>query len=237
MLEFIQKQFKEHSKILLIGRSIIVFFIFWYSTFLQYIPVLIFHLNVRTLSDQTKILLSLFSSTMLVIIFSLIYQKDLKKEFSTFKNNIVECMDIGVRWWFLGLFLMVTSNLFITFVLHGDGASNEKIIQRMVETLPWVMLFDAGVLAPFIEEIVFRKTLKDIISNKWIFALCSFLLFGGAHVIGNIHNIIDVLYIFPYGVFGATFALAYSESDTIFTSMSMHAIHNTILMLLSIFML
>ena len=146
-------------------------------------------------------------------------------------------MDIGVRWWFLGLFLMVASNLFITFVLHGNGAGNEKIIQKMIKALPWVMLFDAGILAPFIEEIVFRKTLKDIISNKWIFALCSFLLFGGAHVIGNVHSFVDILYIFPYGVFGATFALAYSESDTIFTSMTMHAIHNTILMLLSIFAL
>ena len=99
-----------------------------------------------------------------------------------------------------------------------------------------MMILTAGVLAPFNEEIVFRKTLYDIFDNKWLFAFFSFLLFGGAHVMGGT-SLVDYLYIIPYGALGGAFALAYYETKTVFTSMSFHMIHNIILVLMSIFVL
>jgi membrane protease YdiL (CAAX protease family) len=97
------------------------------------------------------------------------------------------------------------------------------------------MMVEAGFLAPFTEEIVFRKTLKDAIGKyKWLFMVLSFLLFGGAHVIGNATSWVDYLYIIPYGSLGAAFALSYYKTDTIFTPMSMHIVHNLILTIISI---
>ena len=131
---------------------------------------------------------------------------------------------------------MFTSNFIITFLLKGGGANNEHAVQTMIKSLPWLMLIDAGFIAPFNEEIVFRKSLKNVFKNKWIFVFMSFLLFGGAHVIGSAENILDYLYLIPYGVLGGAFALAYYETDNIFTSISLHMIHNTILIILSIAM-
>lgn len=218
-------------------KSVLVFLTFYFSHYFILIPVKLFHINTSSISDEVRVLLSTFSSTVLLIILFFIYRKDLKKEFKTFKENILECMDIGVRWWLIGLFLMVTSNLIITHLLHGGGAGNEKQVQAFVKAAPLIMVLDAGFLAPFNEEIAFRKTIKDVINNKWLLAFVSFLLFGGAHILGNIHVFTDILYIFPYGVLGAVFALAYDESDTVFTTISMHMFHNTILILLSIFVL
>ena len=99
------------------------------------------------------------------------------------------------------------------------------------------MVIIAGFIAPFNEEIVFRKTLKDVFKNKWVFAFLSFLLFGGAHVIGEATTLIDYLYIIPYGALGGAFALAYHDTDTIFTSLTLHMVHNLVLSLLSIFVL
>jgi membrane protease YdiL (CAAX protease family) len=97
------------------------------------------------------------------------------------------------------------------------------------------MVINAGFVAPFNEEIVFRKTLHDIVGKyKWIFIGLSFLLFGGAHVISSATTILDYLYIIPYGALGAAFAFAYSKTNTIYTSMTIHMIHNTVLILLSI---
>ena len=50
-------------------------------------------------------------------------------------------------------------------------------------------------------------------------------------------TLVDVLYIIPYGALGGAFALAYYDTDTIFTSMTMHMIHNIVLSLVSIIML
>lgn len=228
---------KNSFKIENLAKGITVFIIFCCSRYFILIPIKLFNIDIYSINNEMKVYLSTFASFILFFIFLLIYRLELKKEFKTFKDNFIECMDIGVRWWLIGLFLMIFFNFIITHLLHGGGAGNEQQVQTLVKAVPWIMLFDAGFLAPVNEEIVFRKTLKDIFTNKWIFALASFLLFGGAHIIGNIHMFTDILYIFPYGVLGAVFALAYYESDTIFTTISMHMIHNIILVLMAIFFL
>ena len=43
-------------------RGVIVFLIFWYSVLLQYIPVIVFKLNIKEMSLATKGLLSFFSN-------------------------------------------------------------------------------------------------------------------------------------------------------------------------------
>ena len=223
---------KEKSKYII--RTLIVFFIFWYSSYLQYILVYLFKLDVKHLSNATHVILSTFSSIIVFIILFFIYRKDLKKDFKKFRKNHYEYMDIGLKWWGIGLVIMFTSNYILTFVLKGGGANNEQAVQSMIKSVPWLMLIDAGFIAPFNEEIVFRKSVKDIFKNKWLFVLMSFLLFGGAHVISSAKTIIDYLYLIPYGALGGAFALAYYETDNIFTTISVHMIHNIILIILSI---
>ena len=224
-------------KIKYLIRGIIVFFLFFYSVYLQYIPVLLFKMDVHNISPLESVLLSTFSSTIVLFILFIIYRKELKREFKIFKDNFIENIDIGFRYWMLGLIIMMISNVIITYLLKGGGANNEEAVQKMIKTLPWLMVIDAGFIAPFNEEIVFRKTLKDIFNNPIILCILSFLFFGGAHVISDAKTLTDYLYIIPYGALGASFAYSYYKTNTIFTSMSMHIFHNTVLILLSIFIL
>ena len=218
-------------------RGITVFLLFFYIKYLQYIPVLFFKIDTRNISPIQGVLLSTFSSTILLFVLFIIYRSDLKREFRIFKDNFIENIDIGFRYWMLGLFIMIISNVIITYFLKGGGANNEVAVQKMIKALPWLMVVEAGFIAPFNEEIVFRKTLKDIINNPIVFCILSFLLFGGAHVINNAKTLTDYLYIIPYGSLGASFAYTYYKTNTVFTSMSMHIFHNTVLILLSVFFL
>jgi membrane protease YdiL (CAAX protease family) len=59
------------------------------------------------------------------------------------------------------------------------------------------------------------------------------VVFGAVHVIDSYEKATDLLYIIPYGVFGAVFAYMYHKTKTIFTSMSMHLFHNTVLLALN----
>ena len=217
----------------IIIRSIIVFLIFTYSFYLKLIPIKVFNLDINNISTEMNVLLSTFSSILLVFIFFFIYRKDLIKEFHIFKKNLANNLDIGLRYWFLGLVIMVVSNLIISYFFNSNGAENENIVQSFIKYLPGIMLINAGLLAPFNEEIVFRKTLYDVFKNKWVFAFFSFLFFGGAHVLGGT-TLVDYLYIIPYGALGGAFALAYYETKSIFTSMSFHMFHNITLVLVSI---
>lgn len=215
-------------------RGVAVILIFWYSIFWQYLAVFLLHIDSNNLTNTTQVLLSTFASIMTMILLILIYRKDLKKDFSKFKKDFGSYLDIGFKYWFIGLSVMLISNFILNFVFKTGGANNEKAVQEMINTIPAVMLLTAGFIGPFNEEIVFRKTLKDIFKNKWLFALVSFILFGGAHVVSSATCLLDYLYIIPYGALGASFALADYEADNVWPSIVMHMMHNTILVLISI---
>ncbi len=217
-----------------IVKLIIVFIIFNESYLFQYIPIILFKMDVAKISNSVNVLLNAFSNVILVIIFFLMYRKDLIKEFKKFKANLFENINVAFNYWLVGLFIMVISNIFINIFFKTGGAANEQAVQKMISSLPLVMLINAGIIAPFNEEIVFRKTLKDVFKNKYVFCLLSFLIFGLAHVVGNVTSWVDYLYVIPYGALGGAFALAYYKTDSIYTSMSMHMFHNFILTFLSI---
>ena len=223
----------KKKKILL--RSVLTFLIFYYTPYLQYLFVYLFRMDVTKISNHTSVILSTVTSFITMVLLFIIYRKDLIKEFKIFKKNIPENFDIGLKYWLSGLAVMVISNLILSIVLKSGGAANENAVQTMISAFPLLMIIDAGIIAPFNEELVFRKSIKDMIKNKYLFAFISFLLFGGAHVMQSGLSLVQLLYIIPYGSLGAAFALAYYESDTVFTSMFIHMIHNIILVLASIF--
>ena len=221
---------KIEKKIPNIITTIIVFFLYFN------LPIIIARFIKRlgiSFDYNTAVIYSLLVSILTSIILIIIYWKDLKKEFKTYFKNLSFNFDCGVRYWFIGLVIMCVANLILNFVFKTGGAENEQGVQQMIDTLPFVTLIYAGVVAPINEELVFRKSLRKVFSNKWVFAFMSFLLFGYAHV-SSANDIAQFLYIIPYGALGFSFALAYDESDTVFTSMFMHMIHNIALTLMSI---
>lgn len=221
------------KKYLIYLKSFLVILLFFCSTYFCYIPIWLFKIDINKMSNSTSILLSMFSNIMLVIILFLIYHKSLKKEWQKFIKDGIKNIDIGFKYWFIGLMVMVVSNLIINFFFAHNIASNEQGVQEMIKVSPWIMLINAGILAPITEEITFRKTFKDCIKNKWFYILTSGIIFGLLHVVSST-NFMQFLYIIPYSSLGIAFAIMYEKTDTVFTSMSMHFFHNTVLTLISI---
>ena len=210
-------------------RTVIVFLIYYYLPTIFALIIKSFGIKINY---NMAIVYSLLISALIAIILIIIYWNDLVREFKTYFKNFSTNIDCGVRYWFIGLIIMCVSNLILNFIIGSGGPENEQSVQEMINSLPLVSLLYAGVVAPINEELVFRKSLRDVFSNKWAFAIASFLVFGYAHVSGT--EGLQLLYIIPYGALGGAFALAYDESNTVFTSMFMHMFHNIVLTLISI---
>lgn len=212
------------------------FFLLFYSEIFILIPKLLFKINLDSLKNNYRALslLSTFSGICISICFILLYRKDLIKEFKKFKKNILSNLNTGLICWITGLIIMMAANFVLVFVLKSGGANNENAIQKYIKAAPLFIALDICLFGPFNEEIVFRKAIKDVIKNKYLFVFLSFLLFGGAHVISSAKNIVDFLYIIPYGTLGAVFAIAYNKTDTVFTSTAFHMVHNTLLFMISV---
>ncbi len=221
------------ERVLEICKGLVTFLIFYFSSYLQVIPIAIFNIDVNNYTTTDLAIVNTFTDLILVLILIILYFKELRKEFKTFKDNWKMNMDTAFKYWFLGLMIMCISNIAISIITSLGTSSNEQAVQGLISSTPYLMLFTAGILAPIAEEITFRKGVSKIFKNKWVYATASGLIFGFLHVMGS-SNPLEYLYIIPYGSLGFFFALTYYDTKSIYPSIIMHAIHNSALVLLSI---
>lgn len=214
--------------------GIAVFLLFYFSSYFQLIPITLLNWNIKSLTSTEIVMLSAFSNSILLLILFIIFRKDIINEWKKFKNNFLKNIDMGIKYWLVGLAVMMISNIIINIVMKLGQAANEQAVQQMISALPWLMFINAGLIAPCIEELIFRKSFKKAFPNKWLFMIMSSLIFGSLHVITSMTSPIELLYIIPYGALGYSFAYMYEKTDTIFTSTAMHIFHNSVLIILSI---
>lgn len=195
--------------------------------FSMYILPVVFNsfLSVYIKNERIYTSLSLIIYSLLLI---LLFLPELKKEFKTFKNNIGNSFDNGFKYWLLGLIIMLVSNVVLNyFVFKGKIAANEELNRQAILNNPiWYTVLSVGFIAPIMEELIFRKSLDNIFNNTIFYCLFSGLFFGFAHALADLSNALNLLYIIPYGALGFVFALMDKKTDTVFTSMLMHSIHN-----------
>ena len=127
---------------------------------------------------------------------------------------------------------MLVSNLAINYFVPGLG-ENESAVQVLIKVIPITAFILTTILAPFIEEMVFRKTLKDCVYNKWIYMTISGVIFGLIHTSIST-NILEVLLVIPYGALGFMFAKTVNETDNIYPAIMMHMLHNGVLTIIAI---
>ena len=126
-------------------------------------------------------------------------------------------------------------NLLINVFLKNISSNEEQVREMLYHNVILAMI-SISIIAPILEELVFRKSLAPVIRNKWIYSIVSGLLFGSAHILTNFVQGIfvptDLIYILPYGCLGFTFALMDYDNKSVYSSIIIHALHNTLTALL-----
>jgi len=178
------------------------------------------------------ILLVLLLMDIIPILFLIyIYRKELKYEFKLNKETFKDNFDKYIKLWLFGLILMTVSNSIITIFTNVEISNNEEAIRDIAKILPIYSLFTTCICAPLGEELAYRKTIGKIFNNKTLAIFMSGVIFGLAHVLGTYESIVDLLYVIPYGLFGSVFMYMYLDSKTIWSTISVHFMHNAILMI------
>ena len=211
-----------------------LFFVFLYKDLIYLIPMKLLSIDYDALSYNIQTLYSILASLVLVLFIMLIYRKYLKIKAKDYKEHFGVHFDIGIKYWFIGLVCMSVSNLLISKFSPVHEANNEALVQEMLKQAPLLSFISASLLAPFLEEMLFRKCLGDIFKNKTVMIVMSALVFGALHVVFTIETPWDLLYIIPYGALGGAFATALAKTDNIYVPITFHMLHNGILTLFSI---
>ena len=195
----------------------------------QIIPVLLFNIDLNKLSLLQKILYLLITDIILIIIYILIYKKDITKDFKNYFNKkLKNNLKTSIKYWLIGLVIMISSNYIILILTKNGLSQNEEAVRELIDKAPLFMIFESLIYVPITEEIIFRRSIKDITNHKLFYPLLSGLLFGLMHVISSINNYQELLFIIPYSAVGYTFAKCYQKTDNIFSTITAHAFHNSL---------
>ena len=189
-------------------------------------------INILKFPNSLKYITLILIDISFMAIIYLIYRKEINNELKKYTKNFKNYFFFGLKFWVLGLILMITSNIII-HLIYPSIATNEEAVQQALKTFPIYTIFASCIFAPFVEEMLFRKCLSKAFNSNILFIIASGFLFGFAHNIASIGTN-QMLYIIPYGLFGCVFAYMYKKTNNIFTSMTFHFIHNTILVALSL---
>jgi len=129
----------------------------------------------------------------------------------------------------------MVSNLFIMLVTNNTTSGNEQAVRDMLVKSPIYAYFSGVIFAPVAEELIFRRGLRNIFRNDTIFILISGLIFGGLHIITGYSGVLDLLYLIPYCTPGIVFAYILTKTDNVLIPISIHFMHNGILIALQMF--
>ena len=220
-----------------IGIGIGAMALYFLLPYLEGVPFVIMGVDTTTLPIWVKVFYLTMYSVLTASLIMIIYNKKLSKDFKDMKKNSIKYFNKYIKYWLIGLFIMMVSNLFINLIVTNDIPSNEQAIRETFNISPLYIFFSAVIYAPIVEELIFRQSIKNIFHNKWLFIIISGLLFGSMHVFGDFKNIADLLYIIPYSTPGIIFAYMLEDSDNICVPMSFHFIHNGILISLQFILL
>lgn len=166
----------------------------------------------------------------LALIFGIIYLKDLKNDFKSFKNNYKSILKTTFIYWLIGLIIMIISSNIIKFIGISEIVNQSENIDYF-KKMPIVYSIVVITLVPLIEELVFRRSLKYSSSNKHIYAFISGFIFALLHItssLTNFNNLILLLYLIPYGAVSIAFGYSYKKTNNIYGTIIIHSIHNLI---------
>jgi len=209
-----------------------ILFLFLY---IDYLVIAIYYTLGNDLHNLTMIdkIIVLFAKYFIIIIIFLIKDyKYLKDKWIDFCKNFKKYLRISFKNWFIGFLIMIISNYIINQFITGIG-ENENGVQTLIAKLPIIAFILTTILAPFVEEMIFRKNLQSCVDNKLLYMLLSGFIFGFIHTSIDT-NIYELLLIIPYGALGYMFAKTINETDNIYTTIMMHMFHNGVLTLLAI---
>lgn len=204
-----------------------------FDIFLYFIATLFVYLIFSNGIDNNNLYLSniatIVSDLTILFIFIVFFRKTIVPDYYDFKKNYKKLIKDNLKYWLIGLILMVISNVLIGFWI--DLPTNEEINRELLLSTTIPTIISVVIVAPITEELITRKHLKDAFKNQYVYIIISGLIFGSLHLLVA-ESVMECLYIIPYSVLGCAFAKIYYNTNNIWTNIFFHSIHNLIAIIL-----
>ena len=219
---------KKHKDIII---GILVFL--GYLLLSAYADNILILLGFNKLSTTLKLIVSIIYEILILLTIIFIYLKTIVNDFIGYKQNIKYYINNYLKYFFLNLGLMMITNIIIINITKINNSTNQEYITELLGKYPIYTIITTILIAPITEELIFRLNIRNIFKNNFIFIITSGLVFGALHMTVAT-SIKELLFIIPYSIPGFIFAYTLTKSKNIFVPISLHMLHNTVMILLQI---
>ena len=222
---------KQEVKDTLTGLSVIILYLL--SKYILLFILMILKINPNNLSILGKSICNILYQLSLLGIIVLIYKKIIIKHLKQFKHSHFASY---IRYWIIAIILMTLSNMLINMFTHIDTSTNQQMIEANFTKSPISTILSVIVIAPILEELVFRLSFRKIFKTDILFIILSGLFFGIMHL-ANASSLLELLYIIPYSIPGMIFAYTLTKSKNIFVPIGLHCLHNSLMVILQLLLI
>ena len=219
------------DKIKKIVKNILIFLSYFMYHYIFIAILLMFNINYENFNIFQRLIFIFISDIIYVMTIFYLLKDEIIKDLKDFKKKYKYYLSKYFVIYAFGVILMGISNKILYYITRQELSGNETSIRNLLDKYPFYMVFSAVLFAPIVEEIIFRKTVRNVFNKKYLYILMSGLIFGILHI-SDYSNFNEILLGIPYIIMGIDFAYIYYKSNNIFTTISLHSIHNLLLVLI-----
>lgn len=220
------------NKLINLGKSFYGFII--YIAIAYIFSFIIKNINISNNTLYVTLLILSEITTLALLLF--VFRKKIKKDFKDFDKNYKKYLALGFKIWLIGLIVMIISNSIIHYLITNSIPYNQELNIIAIKKLPLYSVISAVMVGPLIEEITFRLSFKENLTNKKLYYILSVALFAGIHTINGITSPLELLYFIPYGSLALAFSYILDKTDNVFTTTVIHSLHNALSIILISFL-
>ena len=193
--------------------------------------ILTFNLSVTT--NTATVWLNFAVDLITALIALVILRKFIKRQWKDFMNNKLSIIIAGcLVGYFFTLCANAVGNSIVKIFVDQSSSVNQQQVESLTKSIPAIMFFVTGFLAPIGEELIFRGVIFTGLRkyNRVLAYVVSAFLFGFIHVMNSVFagNIGEMIQMIPYVCSGLVFAYIYESTDNIWGSILTHMTNNII---------
>lgn len=185
--------------------------------------------------NQMNAYLNLIFDVFLLGLAGWLLKDSMLEQWRDFKKNLKQYLIEGCV---IGVLLIYACQIIgglITMTLGGNQASeNQQFIETITTSYPVLMIFVSCVLAPILEEMLFRGIVFGWIYewNPKMAHLISSFIFGFIHIMSAVFNgnTAEWIQIFSYCFMGFVLSYLYEKNNNIYVPILSHMMNNMISM-------
>ncbi|MFA5408090.1 MAG: CPBP family intramembrane glutamic endopeptidase [Bacilli bacterium] len=183
-----------------------------------------------------------------IIIVSLIYHHEISSGFKLYFKDLKKNFLKTLKYLFVIATILFVSFNFSSMILGSSTKimGNDPTILNTFKYFPLYIVFVTSIYSPYVEELIFRKSLHSIFKNKILFIALSGILYGFFHqssdlsIFTFINNwgletlLSSTIAVFPYILFGCALSYIYIKEKNIVFPIAIKFIYNIIATIVAI---